>query len=105
MVFMSTASKEEAEIIVQKLLDKHLIACANILGPVESRFWWRNKIDRASEFLVLMKTKQELFNKLSEAVQRMHSYEIPEIVALSIARGSKPYLEWLNASLAKSAGT
>jgi len=102
IVLVTTSSKEEAEKIVRSLLDKRLIACANIIGPVESQFWWEGKIDEANEFLVFMKSNEKLFTKLSQAVRGMHSYELPEILALPIIKGSKPYLEWLNSNLAKS---
>lgn len=102
IVFVTTASKREAQRIVQTLLEQRLIACANTLGPVESRFWWQDKIDRAKEFLVLMKSDQKLFHKLSKAVKETHSYDVPEIVAVPIEAGYKPYLEWLDATLAKS---
>jgi len=99
MVFMTTATKQEANIIIRLLLDKHLIACANTLGPVESRFWWQGKIEKAKEFLVLMKSDEKLFEKLSKVIKEVHSYEVPEILALPIIDGWTPYLEWLNASI------
>jgi len=99
VVLMTTPSKEEADKIVRSLLRKRLIACANILGPVESNFWWKRKIDKANEFLVLMKSSKKLFTRLSQTIREMHSYEVPEILALPIVKGSRPYLEWLNASL------
>lgn len=102
VVLVTTPSKKEADKIVRSLLNKRLIACANIFGPVESNFWWKRKIDKASEFLVLMKSSEKLFIKLSQAIREMHSYEVPEILALPIVKGSKPYLEWLNASLTDS---
>jgi periplasmic divalent cation tolerance protein len=99
MVFVTVASKQEAKGIVRLLLRKRLIACANILGPVKSEFWWQSKIDKAKEFLVLMKSDEKLFEKLSRAVKEMHSYEVPEIVAVPIVKGWQPYMDWLNASL------
>jgi len=102
VVLMTTAKKREAQKIAQNLLDRRLIACANIYGPVESHFRWQNKIEKAEEFLILMKSNQKLFAKLAKAVREMHSYEVPEILALPIVEGFQPYLEWLNASLADS---
>jgi len=99
ILFMTTATKQEAQKIVRSLLNKHLIACANILGPVESQFWWKEKIEKADEFLVLMKSDGKLFEKLSKTIKDMHSYETPEILALPIVKGWPPYLEWLNATL------
>jgi periplasmic divalent cation tolerance protein len=99
MVFMTTATKHEAQKTVRSLLDKQLIACANIIGPVDSEFWWHGKIDKAKEFLVLMKSDEKLFEKLSKTIKNIHSYEIPEILALPLVRGWAPYLEWLNSTL------
>jgi len=99
IVIVTTASKEEAETIAQRLLEVKLIACANIIGPVHSRFLWSGKTDRAEEYLMLMKTRKDLFGVLSQSVKTMHSYEVPEIIALSIVDGSKAYLEWLDSCL------
>jgi periplasmic divalent cation tolerance protein len=96
IVMVTTASKTEAETIAQRLLKARLIACANIFGPVQSHFNWSGKIDKAEEYLILMKSRRNLFEKLSETVQALHSYEVPEILALPVVAGSKPYLDWLD---------
>jgi periplasmic divalent cation tolerance protein len=95
----TTPSKNEAEKIAKTLLEERLIACANIIGPVQSLFWWQGKIDEAQEHLILMKTRKDLFSKLSEKVKALHSYQVPEIIAMPIVEGFKPYLEWLESSL------
>jgi periplasmic divalent cation tolerance protein len=99
VVIMTTSTKKEATKIVQCLLEERLIACANIIGPVSSFFWWKDKIDEATEFLVLMKSHDRLFDKLSKRVKEIHSYEVPEILALSILKGLPSYLSWLEANL------
>jgi len=99
IVLVTTASREEAETIVQRLLEARLIACANIIGPVHSRFRWSGKIEKAEEYLILMKSRRDLFEKLSEAVKALHSYEVPEILALPVVEGSKAYLDWLDSCL------
>ena len=99
IVMVTTASKEEAETIAQRLLETKLIACANIIGPVSSRFLWSGKIDKAEEYLVFMKSRMELFEKLSESVKASHNYEVPEIIAFPIVAGSKAYLGWLDSCL------
>jgi periplasmic divalent cation tolerance protein len=99
---MTTANKREAEKIVKKLLDRHLIACANMISPVESHFWWQNKIEKAEELLVLMKSNQKLFTNLSKAIRELHSYKVPEIFAIPIVKSYRPYTKWLNASLTDS---
>jgi len=100
---MTAANKEEALKIVRRLLDEKLIACANIMGPVSSLFWWKNKIDEAKEFLVFMKSHKRLFQTLSSRIKEIHSYQTPEVIALPIIEGLPLYLDWLGSSL-KSVG-
>jgi len=99
VVLVTTANKEEAEKIAQCLLDEKLIACANIIGSVSSFFTWKGKTEEAEEHLIIMKSRLDLFEKLSEKVKALHSYEVPEIIALPVIEGFKAYLEWLNKSL------
>ncbi len=101
VVLVTTATREEAEKIMSHLLEQKLIACANIIGPVSSLFWWKGKINRQSEFLVLMKTRSSLFEKLARTIKQMHSYEEPEIIAVPITKGEQSYLNWLSRSLEK----
>jgi periplasmic divalent cation tolerance protein len=102
IVLVTTTNKQEAENIVQQLLKEHLIACANIVGPVSSFFRWSNEIEKAEEYLVFMKSRENIFEKLTKKVKKLHSYEVPEIVALPIVEGSKAYLGWLDSCLARS---
>ncbi|MCJ7561114.1 divalent-cation tolerance protein CutA [Candidatus Bathyarchaeota archaeon] len=99
IVIVTTASKQEAEEIAQHLLRERLTACANIIGPVSSLFHWSGKIEKAEEYLIFMKSRKDLFEKLSEAVKALHSYEVPEILALPIVKGSKAYIDWLESCL------
>ncbi len=99
VVFMTASDKKEASKIVRRLLNERLIACANIVGPVSSLFWWEGKIDKASEFLVIMKSRKDLFERLCERVKETHSYEVPEVLELPITEGLPSYLEWMSASL------
>ena len=99
IVFMTTSHKKEALEFVHCLPNERLIACANIVDPVSSLFWWEEKIDKASEFLVVMKSRKDLFKKLFEKVKEIHSYEVPEILELPITEGLPSYLEWVSASL------
>jgi periplasmic divalent cation tolerance protein len=102
VVLVTVGSKEEAEKISLQLLEEKLIACANVVGPVTSHFQWLGKIDRAEEFLVFLKSRIDLFDALSEKIKSLHSYEVPEILALPVVAGSKNYLSWLGDSLKKS---
>jgi periplasmic divalent cation tolerance protein len=102
IVMVTTASKQEAENIAQRLLKERLIACANIIGPVSSFFHWSGKMEKAEEYLVLMKSREDLFEKLEATVKALHSYEVPEILVLPIVGGSEAYLSWLGGCLAGS---
>ena len=95
MVLVTTANKAEAEKISQALLEEKLIACANIINPVSSFFFWSGKIDKAEECLVVMKSRLDLFGELEERLKGLHSYEVPEVLALPIVEGSKAYLDWM----------
>ena len=99
VVMVTTGTKAEAETIVQKLLDKKLIACGNILGPISSHFHWSGKIESTEEYLVLLKSREDLFEELSETVKTVHSYDVPEILAFPVVKGSKAYLDWLGSVL------
>lgn len=95
IVLVTTSSRVEAEKITHSLLEKKLIACANIINPVSSFFSWKGKTDQCEECLVVMKSRVDLFDELSKCVKSLHSYEVPEILALPIVAGSGGYLDWL----------
>jgi periplasmic divalent cation tolerance protein len=99
IVMVTTASKQEAENIAQRLLQERLIACANIIGPVSSLFQSSGKTECAEEYLILMKSRKSLFGKLAETVKVLHSYKVPEILALPVVAASKAYLNWLDSCL------
>ena len=99
IVFVTAGSREEAVKIVRVLLDERLIACANIVDSVSSFFWWRGKIEEEKEVLVVMKSSERLFKKLSERVVGLHSYDVPEILAVPVVDGSQSYLDWLKGCL------
>jgi len=101
---VTTASKQEAENIARHLLKKKLIACANVIGPVHSHFRWSGKLEKAEEYLILMKSRKDLFEKMAKTVKTLHSYEVPEIVVLPIVDGSKAYLGWLDSCLTAKKG-
>ena len=99
VVMVTTASKQEAEKIAQRLLKERLIACANIIGPVSSLFRWSGKVEKTEECLIFMKSRKDLFEKLAEIVKALHSYEVPEIIVLPVVGGLKAYLDWLGSCL------
>ncbi len=99
IVFVTTKDKAEAEKISRALLEEKLIACANVISPVESFFYWLGKIDAAEECLVIMKSRASLFLELEKRVKALHSYEVPEVLALPIVAGSEAYLAWMGSVL------
>ena len=99
IVLMTASTKEGAVRIVRTLLEERLIACANIMDHVSSFFWWQGKIEEKKEVLVIMKSHESLFKKLSKRVMELHSYDTPEILALPIVNGSLSYLDWMKACL------
>lgn len=96
IVIVTAANRKEAEKMAQQLLKEKLIACANIIGSVSSFFRWSGQIERAEECLLLMKSRRNLFGKIADVVKGLHSYEVPEIIALPIVEGSQSYLAWLS---------
>jgi periplasmic divalent cation tolerance protein len=99
IVFVTTANKGEAEKISQTLLKEKLIACANIINPVKSFFHWKGSVNCADECLLIMKTRRDLFSSLLTQVKELHSYDVPEILALPIVECSAEYLIWMSESL------
>lgn len=99
VVLVTTANKEEAEKIVNSLLEAKLIACGNIASHVTSLFRWAGRIEKAEECLVFLKSRIDLFERIAESVKTLHSYEVPEIIAFEITNGSGDYLNWLESSL------
>src|ERR1700690_548444 len=96
VVLVTCGSTKEATRIARALVEARLAACGNIFqNPVRSVYRWKNRIESGKECLLLVKTSRSRFAKLQAAVRRLHSYEVPEIIALPIAAGSAPYLEWL----------
>ena len=95
VLFITTATAEEAERISKALLNQRKVACVNIVPRVSSLFWWQDKLDSAQESLLLVKTKASLLDEIVRLVKELHSYDIPEIIALPIVGGNQDYLEWI----------
>jgi periplasmic divalent cation tolerance protein len=98
-VVTTTETKEQAQRIAQVVVEKRLAACAQIVGPISSTYWWKGKIETAGEWLCLMKSRNDLFTDLEQAIREIHPYEVPEIIAMPIAAGSAGYLKWLGEEL------
>ena len=95
---MTVKDLEEATKISHTLLEKKLVACVNIVKEVQSHFWWQGKIDQATEALLVIKTQKALLKSIIKSVRSLHSYTVPEIIALPIIAGHKGYLDWVRNS-------
>ncbi len=95
VVFVTAPSEKEGEKIAQALLKDRLAACVNIVPGLKSVFRWKGKISTEDEVLLLIKTKDTLFERLKKRVIELHSYDVPEVIALGILAGNEKYLDWV----------
>lgn len=103
LVLVTCGSAKEAKKIAEVLVRGRLAACVNFLtSPVQSIYRWEGKVETAKEYLLLIKTSRRRLAALEKEIRRLHSYAVPEIIALPIVAGSKPYLKWLLESVATS---
>ena len=101
VILITVASPEEGAKIAQVLVDEHLAACVNIVPGVRSFFFWEGKSREAAEALMLCKTTMPLMEAFSARVKSLHSYTVPEIIALPITAGLPAYLEWIRTSVTR----
>lgn len=100
IVVLSTCdSGAQAEELARSLVDQHLAACVNILPGVRSIYRWQGRMEDAAEWMLVIKSRRDLLPALREALAKVHSYEVPEVIALPVVDGSAAYLEWLDRSL------
>ena len=100
VVLVTCNSVKEGRKIGHALVEARLAACVNVLQtPIESIYRWKGSVDTAKEFLLIIKTSRARLKALEAAVKRLHSYDVPEIIALPIEKGSRDYLAWLSESV------
>lgn len=99
VVLITTSSREEAEAIAKTLVEERLAACVNIVSGARSIFQWQGAVEEQDEVLMVVKSRNNLLPSLIEAVKRMHSYTLPEVIALPILDGSPEYLAWIDESV------
>ncbi len=99
VVFITTKDAEEAEKISKALVKRRLAACVNTVPGVSSRFWWKDKLDESKESLLIVKTKETLLPGIIKAVKKLHSYAVPEIIALPVVGGNADYLDWIDSEV------
>jgi periplasmic divalent cation tolerance protein len=95
IVLTTAGTHAEARKLAHLLVERRLAACINIIPRIESVYRWQNVVEQAEEFLLVMKTTQDRFADLRNAIQQNHSYEVPECVALTVEDGSEKYLDWI----------
>jgi periplasmic divalent cation tolerance protein len=99
-IILSTAgSRAEAERLAAALVERRLAACVNVVGPVASIYRWQGAVERADEFLLLIKSTAAQFPAIAAAIKELHSYQLPECIELVVSAGSDAYLEWIAASV------
>ena len=95
LVFSTVTNRATARKIVQELLRKRLIACARLTPPGESHYWWKGKIEKAWEVMMILKTSKKALPLLIRTLKRLHPYQTPEILAVRIDHGHPAYLKWV----------
>ena len=99
VVLVTCQSARQAQTIARKLVEQRLAACGNVVeAPVRSIYRWKGKVDSARECLLILKSSRRRFAALEKAVRQLHSYDVPEIIALSMVAGSRGYLDWISES-------
>ena len=99
VVLCTCASAEDAERIGRSLVESRLAACVNVLPGVRSIYRWRGAIEADAECLMLIKSSRQRFDQLRETLERLHPYEVPEVLALPVVAGAPNYLNWLTGNL------
>lgn len=95
-VLTTVPSRDEADRIARTLVDRRLAACVQVLGPIESTYRWRGAVEKSQEWQCAAKSRRELYDRIERAIREVHSYEVPEIIALPIAAAGADYLKWLD---------
>ncbi|MGA3090557.1 MAG: divalent-cation tolerance protein CutA [Terriglobales bacterium] len=99
LVLTTCASHEEARNIAHTLVERQLAACVNIIPQIESVYRWQGEVETATEWLLIVKTTVEAFDRVREALSALHSYELPECIEIGVEDGSEEYLAWMGESV------
>ena len=99
IVFSTAGTEEEARRIAHHLVEARLAGCVNIVPQIESIYRWQEKVESAREWLLMIKTSAESFPAVRDAIRQLHSYELPECIAVNIVDGSQKYLQWIEDSI------
>jgi len=98
-VTTTTETRADAQAIADALVERRLAACVQTIGPITSTYRWQGEIERAEEWLCLIKSRRDLYDALEAAILEMHPYDVPEILVTPVTGGSESYLDWLDGVL------
>jgi len=99
VVLVTAGSAEEAAAIGQTVVDEQLAACSNLIASIASTYWWQGNVERSGEALIVLKTREDLLEAVIRRVRELHSYTVPEVIALPIIGGNPDYLQWIDDSV------
>lgn len=94
-VMTTVDSEDTAAQIAKTVVERRLAACVQVLGPISSTYWWEGAVETSTEWLCLIKTRQELYLQVESAIREVHPYDVPEILAVPVVAGNPAYVEWL----------
>jgi periplasmic divalent cation tolerance protein len=95
IALITASDAAEAQLLTNALLESRLAACVNTISGISSRYWWRDKLEDSSETLLMVKSRAGLLKAIVKRVKELHSYEVPEVIALPVTGGNEDYLDWL----------
>jgi periplasmic divalent cation tolerance protein len=96
-VTTTVEAREDADRLARSLVEERLAACVQVVGPITSTYWWQGAVEVAQEWICLIKTTDERFEALAARIKQIHSYDVPEITAVPLVKGSPEYLGWIDA--------
>jgi periplasmic divalent cation tolerance protein len=99
VVLITAANKKQARTIAAALVERKLVACVNVIDRVQALFWWKGSVDKAVEVLMVAKSTRVKLPRIIALVKSLHSYAVPEILALPVAGGNRDYLDWIDESI------
>jgi periplasmic divalent cation tolerance protein len=102
LAFTTLGNEEDAAKLARRLVERRIVACVNVSGPVRSFYHWKGNLEDDREFLLLMKTRRERFSDLEAALRELHPYDVPELIAVPIEFGSAAYLGWVDENVGLS---